>query len=886
MPWSDRVFRALLRLLPEEFRDAYRRDMEATFRAQRRDDAPAAGGRPWRRARLWLATVADVVASAPSEHADILRRDLRVAWRLMAARPLHTLTALLTLAIGIGANVAMFGVVDQVLLAPLPYRNPQAVVAVEETRDGAGAGPTGYLSFLDVHARARAFDALAAATVTTATVTGDGRDAERVSAMRVSRAFFDVLGAAPARGRTFSEGEDAPGAARQVVIISDGFRQRRFGASDDVVGRPLLIGGLPFTIIGVMPASFGDLVSARLYDGAELWTPLGYDPAAAFACRTCRHLRVFGRLAPGMSAARAEAEVSAIYRSLEQAYPADYRAAGVRVTPLTDFFLGPVRPVLFTLWAGVALLFVVACLHVANLLMLRAHERAPEMAVRMALGVTRARLVRQLLTEAALLAALAGGLALGPAWLAMRAAALQGPTDMPRLSTVAFDARVVIAAVVLTAIAGIVSGLVPILRSAPRPAHDLLQGGRRSTPSAAAWRARAALVAFNVALTVVLLVGSGLLVRSLQTLLLVAPGFDPRQAVTLQIALSGERYRHADDRTQLLARVVAFYDEVLARTRALPGVERAAAVHLLPMGGDRDSIGFHIDGRPMANPAAAPSAHRFAVTPDFAQTMRIPLLRGRLLDARDGPQSEPAVLIGQRTAEELFPGEDPLGRRVSLGPPTARPRTIVGVVGDLRHEGLHAPVGYQVYVPQAQWGWPETEMTLVVRGPGDLGAIAGAIRQIVRAIDPSQPITAVERYEAVVARTMGARRFAAWLLGGFAAAALAMALVGLYGALAVAVGHRQREIGVRLALGARAGAIRAMVLRQGLGPAAVGLAAGLGAALAGAQGLGTLLYGVPPLDLAAFAGAAVTLAAGAVLACLIPAWRAARIDPVEAMRAE
>ena len=887
MGLGDRLFRTLLTLLPQELRDPYRRDMEATFHAEQaeiRRNAGATGSARLRLGRLWVGVVADLLRTAPAEHLDILRRDLRVALRLMRARPLHTLTALLTLVIGVAANVAMFSVVDRVLLAPMPWRDPGAVVLVEETREGASGGTTGYLSFADVRDRARSFETLAGAVTSVATITGDGRDAERVSAMRVSHTFFDVLGVSPARGRTFSPAEDKPGGARQVVIISDAFRQRRYGASADVIGRPLLIGDLPFTIVGVMPSAFADLVSARMYAGAELWTPLGYDPTALFSCRTCRHVRVFGRLAPGVSREQAEAEVSRIYRDLERAHPADYRGAAARLSRLSDVFLGPVRPVLTVLWAGVGLLFIVACSNVANLLLLRGSERTQEMAVRTALGVTRGRLLRQLVTESALLSALAGLLALAPAWAAIRAVALYGPPEMPRIADVALDARAVAACLILSVVAGLLSGIVPIVRLS-RSSAGSQAGAGRTTATAATWRLRATLVAASVAMAAVLLVGSGLLVRSLLGLLAVAPGFDPAGVVTMAVSLGGERYR-SSDRAQTVARALGFYDEVLTRAAALPGVDGAGAVSTLPMDAKRDRMGFHVEGRFLANPAAAPNAHRFTVTPRFLQTMRIRLLRGRYLDERDGQTGEPVVVIGRQTAAELFAGEDPLGRRVALGPATAQLRTIVGVVEDVRHEGLHEPPGYQVYFPQAQWAWPEFPMTLVVRGRGDAGALTAALRQIVREVDPGQPVTSIRLYDDVVAETTGTRRFAAWLLGGFALAALVLAVVGLHGALGVAVGLRQREIGVRLALGARAGTIRAMVLRQGLLPAIAGLGAGLALAVVSVRALGTLLYGVPPSDPTTFIVATLTLGSCAVLACLVPAWRASRIDPVQALRSE
>ncbi|MDH4064089.1 MAG: ABC transporter permease, partial [Acidobacteriota bacterium] len=702
-----------------------------------------------------------------------------------------------------------------------------------------------------------------------------------------SRAYFDMLGVPPVVGRTFTNAEDAPGVARRVVVLSHGLWRRRFAENPAVVGRPILIGGIPHTVIGVMPAWFEDLVSARLYRGAELWYPLGYDPAASFACRTCRHLRVFGRLAPGVAPEAAARELSSVFGALEREHPNDYHEAGAAVTPLSEFFLGPVRPVLLVLWAGVALLLVVACGNVANLLLLRASERTHEMAVRTALGVTRGRLARQLLTESLLLALLGGVSGLLPAWLAVRALRVVGPIEIPRMADVALDGRAVAVACGVAAVSGVICGVMPLLQLLRRGASERMHGAGRRTESAATWRVRAALVAGNVALAALLLVGSGLLVRSLATLLAEQPGFDASRSLTMEVVLGGARYAFGNQPEKEIADAVRFYDDVLRRVAALPEVESAGATTTLPLGGGHDRSGLHIEGRPSPNPEAAPSADRFAVTPRFLETLRIPLVRGRLLNDRDAQGAESVAVINRTLADELFAGQDPLGHRVRLGPPDALPRTIVGVVGDVRHEGLHVPPGYQVYVPQAQWAWAETRMTIVVRARGARAAsLAGPVRAIVRDIDPEQPVTAIRPYDDIVAASTGTRRFAASLLGLFAATALLMAVVGLYGALAVLVGQRRREIGVRVALGAGAAQIRCMVLVHGVRPAVAGLAVGLLAAAASVRVLASLLYGVQALDPATFVTAALTLLACVVAACLIPAWRAAQVDPVSALRAE
>ncbi len=879
---QDRFFRTLLRLLPEDLRAGYGREIEATFRAERRE---AGSGRFLSLAGLWLATVADLLRQAPAQHWEVLVRDVRYGLRTMARRRVHSLAAIVTLALAIGANVAMFAVIDAVLVAPLPYGDPSRAVIVQEQAAGREPGTIGYLTFEDLRARSHRFSALAASALSYATLSGDGREPERLHAVRVSATYFDVIGMKPAIGRPFLETEDRPGDARRVAILSDRLWRRRFNADPSVVGRSIVLSDRPFRVVGVMPAAFKDLVAERLYEGAELWTPLGYDPGADFACRTCRHLRVFGRLAATVTPAAAEAELNGIFTNLSAEHPAEYDRASARVQTLTDFFLGPVRPVLLVLWAGVGLLLVVACVNVANLLLMRASERRREIAIRAALGVTRGRLMRQLLTEALLLGA-AGGLAgLLPAWVAIRLVTLAGPAQLPRLADAVLDARALLAACAFSAASAVVFGLVPLRHLRRCTLAEAMHGaaGRGEPPTT--WRIRAALAGANVAVAALLLVGAGVLVRSMLVLLAVTPGFDPGRVLTARIDLGGTRYQ-SNRPAEAVATVTAFYDTVLSRLRSLPGVEAASATTTLPLGGGRDQFGLHIAGRLHANPEEAPDAHRFAVQPGLFDALRIPLLRGRLLDARDGQGAPLTAVINRSAAEALFAGEDPLGHQLMLGPPSAPARTIVGVVGDLRHDGLDAPAGLQVYVPQAQWPWAENDMTLVVRSSTDAASLRGLLRRIVHDVDPAQAVSAVELYDTIVARSVGARRFASWLLVSFAATAVVLALVGLYGAIGVMVGLRQREIGIRLALGAGAGRVRWMVVGQGMRPAAAGLAAGLGVAWWAVTGLRPLVFRLDARDPATFAGAAIFLLTAALVACLVPAWRAARVDPAITLKTE
>ena len=875
----DRLFRALLRVLPAEMRDDVAPDMAATFRAEHRQTSPGTS-----RARLWVATAADLARTGPRAHVDILRRDTVLALRTLRRRPARTGAAVVTAALAIGLAVVAFAVVDAVLLAPLPYPGADRVVLVQERSGDGEPGNLGYLTFDDLRQRTRSFSALAAVSQSLPTVRGDGREPERVSAMRVSASYLPLLGRSPRLGRWFHDAEDRPGEARRVVVLADSLWRRRFGADPSVIGRAVVLGDTPFTVVGVLAPEAGDLIAARLYDGAELWTPLGYDPAASFACRTCRHLRVVGRLADGTTVDEAARETTSILTALAQAHPTEYTAPTGGVRSLADYFLGPVRPVLLTLAVAVALLFAAACVSIATLQLLGATERARDAAVRLALGVTPSRLARQFLTEAAVLVGIGAALAVPLALAALDAVRTHGPDGLPRLAAVTLDARAWLVAGCLTALAAATVTVFP-LRHALReaPAQDLRLD--RTTASARTWRTRAALLTGNVALATLLVVGAALVGRSLLGLLAVAPGLDPSDVLVADVSVSGPRYAGGAPEAQIAA-ATRFYDEALAAIRALPGVEAATATTLLPMGGGRDGFGLHVAGRLHANPEDAPQAERFVVQDDYFSTLQVPVQQGRGLDRRDGAGTLRVAVVNAALAAAIFPGESPIGHQVMLGPPTAPARTIVGVVGDVRHRGADEPAGYQVYVPQAQWAWAETGLSVLIRTHGDPLALAPAVREAIRRVDPEQPVTRIARYEDLVMAAHGTRRFAAWLLGGLAGTAWLLCVTALYGAVATLVGQRRRELGIRLALGAGLPAIRRQVLGLALRPAAVGVVAGLLAATAGAGALRPLLFGIAPHDTTTYAATAAVLLASAALSALLPAWRAGRTDPAVVLREE
>ena len=589
------------------------------------------------------------------------------------------------------------------------------------------------------------------------------------------------------------------------------------------------------------------------------------------------------RLAPGVSTATAQHDVDSILRALGAEHPKEYNEPGARVVRLDEAFLGPVRSTLSVLAIGVLALLLVACGTVANLLLLRAGERTREIAVRAALGVSPGRMARQLITESLLLS-LAGGLVgLLPAMVAVRWLSVEGPMQLPRLAHAVIDARALAMNLALIVSSGILFGLAPMRQLVSRDLAADIHGGVRTTSGP--WRLRATLVGANVAMAVVLLIGSGLLIRSLAELLAVKPGFDPSHVLTLRVSLSGPEYQD-EDNAKAIAKTVGFYDAVLERLRSLPGVTSGSGVTTLPLGGGVDGFGLHLASHPLANPEAAPSADRFVVTPDYFKTLGMPALRGRLLAEDDAQGSESVAVVNERTARDLFPTGNALGQRIMLGPQNAVPRTIVGIVSDVTHHGLDQTPGYQVYVPQSQWAWAEGTMTLLVRSTGDARSLAAPVRRILREIDPRQPVTSVEAYEDIVAASMGTRRLAAWLLSFFAFSAFTLAVVGLYGAVSVLVGQKEREIGVRLALGARAPEIRTMILVKGMQPVVLGLMGGFLISGVAVASLDSLLYGVKALDPATFLSAIAALSTAAVLACAIPAWRASRTDPAAILRAE
>ena len=865
-----------MRLLPAEFRGDYEREMAATFRAERRSADGAAS-----LTRVWLATIADVFRTAPAEHFDILRRDLAYAFRMLVRRPVLTLTAVLTLALGIGANTAIFSVVNGVIFAPFDYRHADDLVLIEEQPAGRDPGMTGYLTFADLRDQNVTLESTAALAGWSATLTGDGKDAELVVGARVTWQYFRTVGLTPAIGRDFEQAEDYPERSR-VVIISDSLWRRRYGADPNIVGRQITVNQQTVTLAGVLPRDATDIIATRHNPGTEIWTLLQYsEQMGPPACRGCRHLFMVARLKDDVTPIDAEVDLTRIFQSIAMRYPTEYDRPRPAVAPLRDYVLGPVKTPLYLLWGAVALLLLIACANIANLLLIRASERQVEIAVRRALGVSPARMLRQLLTEALVLAVIGGAAGTAVAFWATALLTTNGPAEIPRLSEVSPDARVLAYAFALSLATGVLFGLAPARMLVARP-NGAGIGSRRATSGPGAWRYRAALIAGNVALCVLLLVGSGLLFRSFAQLLTVDTGYAPHQLLTFQINLSGERY-------QQNAAITQFFDDLTARLRATPGVVNVSSSSMLPLTDSMAQMTVQIEGRPIENPAAAPRADTYAVRPDYFETTGVPLLRGRRFEYTDGERAAPVVIIGKTMAEELWPGEDPIGRRIRVpGAPVYPLRTIVGVVGDVKHFGLHLPVTPQAYVPHAQPPWRMPVMTVVVRADAERDplSLVSAVREHVRSIDPLQPVTQMQTFDDIVAQSMATRRFTLVLLASFAGTAVLLAIGGLYGALSYIVSQRHRDIGVRVALGASARAITGLVMRQGMTPAIVGLGAGLLASVAIGRVIESMLFGISPRDLMTYATVITMIVAAALAACLFPARRAASVDPAVTLRAD
>jgi predicted permease len=805
-------------------------------------------------------------------------QDLRFAIRVLRRQPGFTSVVLLTLMLGIGANAAIFTVVDAALLRPLPYREPERLVHLWQTHRGdvSRRSEASYPDFLDWRAQSRTFAALEGYDETNLTVAIDGHEPLMLRGARVTPGFFTMLGVRPLLGRAFVADDEVGGGA-PVAVLSYAHWLRRLGGDSAVVGRPITLDHRQYTVIGVLPSDF----HFAPVEDAELWLPL--DPAARRNSQRFNHwLNVVGRLAPGAAHSGAQSDLSAVMRRLAAQYPETNAGRGVAVVPIRDEIVGPVRPTLLVLFGAVGCVLLVACVNVAGLMLARSAQRGREIAVRAALGAARGRIVRQLLVESALLAVVGGVLGASTAQLGVRLILGVLPPEitasMPYLQNLRVDSVVLAYAAALAVAAGLLSGLAPALYVSRPSAAELLRRGGRGGSGGARPRVRGALVTTQLALTMVLLVAAGLMTRSLTRLLRVDAGFDAERVLTAQIALSGAAYESSGRRQQ-------FYERLVERVRAHPAVRTAGAVVNLPLAGGGTNT-FRVEGGPEPDPAQRPEATMRGIAGDYFRAMGIRLIAGRLFTGDDRANTLPVLIVSEGLARRLFAdGANAIGQRLRFYAFPESAWTIVGVVGDVKTGALDADAPPTIYYTHLQGA--ENRMSIVVRTTGEPVALAATVRRQVRSLDPSVPVYNVHTMEQQIARSPAvfARQLPLRLVSAFALTALALAIVGIYGLIAYTVAQRTQELGIRIALGAQQRNIVSLVVREGAVLAVASVALGLIVALWSMRMLRSMLYGVGSADPLTYGAVAALLAATALAASWVPARRAAKVDPMIALRA-
>ncbi|HTG34067.1 MAG TPA: ABC transporter permease [Thermoanaerobaculia bacterium] len=811
---------------------------------------------------------------------ETLLQDIRYGARVLARNPAFTLIAVLTLGLGIGANTAIFSVVDELLLRPLPYADAERLVMVwEVTPKGDHQNSTSRANFRTWREQSTTFEGMAAFSDQRASLTGSG-EPEELAIQIASPELFRILGVKAILGRGMVPEDGRPDAPR-VAVLSHGLWQRRFGADPGVVGKPITLNGSPFTVVGVLPAGFQWHLGSKSGTGkpAELWTvlPMPKEGASLHG----RFISVVARLKRGVSRAAAEAEMKTIEARIAQAEPEFSKGYGTEIIPLREQLVGNVRPALLVLLGAVAFVLLIACANVANLLLSRAAAREKEIALRSAIGARRLRVVRQLLTESLLLALLGSLLGLAFAWWGIRALVAFSPRDLVDLHGVHLNLPLFLLTLAISLATGILFGLAPALEATRLNLNDALKEGGKGGggQGVRSRRMRGALVIAEVALALVLLVGAGLLVKSFVRLRTIDTGFETENVLTMVARLSGKKYKTDQQ-------VIDFFREATERVRALPGVRAAGVVNYLPLyGGLGTTTGFTVEGRPTPPPGEEPSVNVRVSDAAYFSAMGIPLLRGRNFTDIEGREARHVVLISESMARRDFPGENPLGKRVSVAMFEKPVLTeIVGIVGDVRYDSLVDEAPAMVYFPHPDLVYDF--MTLVIRTTGDPAAVAPAVRRVFHDIDPNQPISDVRTMDQVMSQTVGRARFNTVLLGLFAALATLLATAGIFGVMNYSVTLRTREIGLRMALGAPRKQVLMLILKQGLLLTSLGIGIGLLGALALTRLMSGLLFGVGSTDPATFTAIVLLLTAASLIACYIPARRATRVDPLIALRYE
>jgi putative ABC transport system permease protein len=808
--------------------------------------------------------------------------DVRLALRTLLRRPGFFLVTVLTLALGIGATSAIFTVVNAVLLKPLPFRHSEELALIWSRWSNFDKTWLSEAEYLDYERLDRLFQNVGAWGNNGQVALTGGAGPESVDAMVMTANLLEVLGVSPELGRSFLPEEDIPNGPAVVMLGFDLWR-RRLGGDPAVIGQTILIDGQPARVVGILPRSFRFPLEFQNRVTAQVVQPLG--PNRSAPQRGSHGLFAIGRLKPGVTPPIVTGELVALTRRwTEQGlYPETMKFTAFAV-PLVEEVTGKVKTALLVLAGAVVLLLLLTCTNVANLILTRSDARRREIAVRTALGAGQRQLLRLALTEGLILSLIGGLAGLGLAWAGVRLLVARAPTTVPRLGELTVDTGVLALTLVLSVATGILFGLLPVAHVAGRDlSGGLREGARGQSGSLERMRGRALLVVSEMALAVLLVIGAGLTVRSFINLQNIDPGFDARNVLTLRLSLPAQRY-------QTVESVAGFYQQLADQVRALQGVRAAGLVRQLPLATEIGDAGMAIEGKPTPPGEPGRSADWQVVTPGYFEAMGERLVRGRFFDARDTPDGFPVIAINQTLAREYFGDQDPIGQRIRVGGPNDPFRTIVGIIGDVHHNGLTTPVKRKWFVPHNQWGnlfgSPRRAMTLVARTPNDPRRLLAPVSTIIRQMDPDLPITQVTTMAEVLATATQEQRFTMMLMAGFAALALILAAVGIYGVISYAVSQRTREVGIRLALGADRATVLKLLLRQGMTPAAVGIGAGLVIAMVLTRYLGALLYGVAPRDLLTFTSIPALLLVVAIGSVCIPALRASRVEPVEALRVD
>ena len=894
--FGERAFRALLLLYPAPFRRRFVDEMVDFFLA-RREEQRHRRGVPGV-ARYWLHLIADVALSAPLQHVralrftsardlpwaapeypaethpmETLKQDVRYALRTLARHPAFAVVAALTLALGIGANTAIFSVVDAVLLRPLPWPNNDRLVIVFSARAEQRTGGVAYLDYRDWREQSKAFDELAVIRGQSVNLTG-GETPERVIGSFVTASAFRLLGAGTLQGRLFTDVETEVATREPVAVVNEKVWRSRFGSRPDMLGHTLVLNGQPFTIVGIMKPGFEAPLGTP-----DVWLPIGYYPNKGdLELRGRGGVIVIGKLKPGVSVGRAQSDLDRITDRLAELYPVTNAGVSANVQSLKDQIVGPARTPLLIVLASVATVLLIACANVANLQLARAASRRRELSVRAALGAGRTRLMRQLLTESLVLS-LAGGLAgIGLAYLGVKWLAGVVPNLLPLYGDIALNRGVLAFAAFVTVATGMFFGIAPAWQASRAQMQETLTvRGDSAAGAKLGGGARSALVVGQIALCVVLLVSAGLLTRSLMALAAVKPGFDPDHVLTMQFRLPATKY-DSDEK------IVDVFTRAIAEIRTVPGVQHAALVRATPLNGNGETLPYEIEGTGVVDPKQLPNAHRNIISSDYFETLNVPRLAGRDFTPEDRRNTVPVAIVNQQLAKKIAPQGSAIGKRIRVATDQPAWATVVGVVGNLKHFQLEEAPLDQVYVPYTQLPLIFTE--LVVRANGDPMLVANAVKSAIWRVDRDQPVWRIRPVTQSIEGQLGARKFTMRLLASFTILAVLLATIGVYGVMSYAVARRTQEMGIRMALGARSTQVIGMVLRQGMRTIVIALVIGLVVSIGATRLLQSQLFGVDRMDPLTFAAVPLVLAVVAFAACYLPARRASRIDPLVALRAE